>query len=291
MKRPHLPNITVAQLQYLVAAVDAETWSEAASRLGVSQSALSQGLAELQRRLGLEVFERHGRRRVPLPHAQPVIDHARRVLAQTADLIDWSDSVRAGAGGRLRVGMIDAAAVDHFGETLRSYRQHHQELDFHLTVAPSSQLVTSLVRGDLDLAVCVEPEHADVATVPLLVEPLLAYAPPGSRTVEPHDWGPWVTFPAGSVTRDLIGRALREQGADFTVVAESHQPEVLREMVRLGMGWTVLPQIQAERPPGPLRPVHDEPLLHRRLVGARRRQALHNPAATHLLEELRAAAG
>ena len=54
-----LPNITVAQLQYLVAAVDAETWSEAATRLDVSQSALSQGLAELQRRVGIELFDRH----------------------------------------------------------------------------------------------------------------------------------------------------------------------------------------------------------------------------------------
>jgi DNA-binding transcriptional LysR family regulator len=289
MDRPHLPNVTVAQLQYLVAAVDADTWSEAAQRLGVSQSAMSQGLAELQRRLGLEVFERDGRRRVLLPHAQPVVEHARRVLAQTADLVDWSESVRAGEGGRVRVGMIDAAAVDHFGETLRSYRERNPGLDLHLTVAPSSQLVTALVRGDLDLAVCVEPDHPDVETRPLLLEPLLAYAPPGTGSTQPAGWGPWVTFPTGSVTRDLIGRALRQQGTDFTVVAESHQPEVLREMVRLGMGWTVLPQIQAERPPGPLRPMDDEPLLYRQLVGARRRHALPNPAATQLLKELRAA--
>jgi len=57
-----LLNLTVQQLAYLVAVADHETFSEAASSLGVTTSALSQGLAELERRLGLSLFERQGRR-------------------------------------------------------------------------------------------------------------------------------------------------------------------------------------------------------------------------------------
>ena len=45
---------------------------------------------------------------------------------------------------------------------------------------------------------------------------------------------------------------LRRLGAPLDVVAESHQPEVLREMVRLGTGWTVLPVSQAEYGDRPL---------------------------------------
>jgi DNA-binding transcriptional LysR family regulator len=52
-------------------------------------------------------------------------------------------------------------------------------------------------------------------------------------------------FPTGSHTRALIERELRSRGARVEVVAESHQPEVLREMARLGVGWTVLPDVQA----------------------------------------------
>ena len=44
-----LPNLTVQQLDYLVAVVDAPTWADAAARLGVTPSALSQGLAEFER--------------------------------------------------------------------------------------------------------------------------------------------------------------------------------------------------------------------------------------------------
>ena len=290
VNRPSLPNVTVAQLEYLVAAVEFSTWSEAARELGVSQSALSQGLAELQRRLGLELFERRGRRRVATAVAEPVIAHARRVIAQTSDLARWSRTVQSGTAGRMRIGMIDAAAIEHFGTTLRTFRDEHPELEIHLMVAPSSQLVGALARGDIDLAVCVEPDHLDIIAEPLLREPLHVYAPPDSPATEEQSWGPWVTFPLGSLTRELIGTALGDRGIDFTVVAESHQPEVLREMVQLSMGWTVLPSIQAERGDRPLSPVNTTPLLHRTLVTATRRSAVPNPAAEILSGALRDAA-
>ena len=281
-----LPDISMTQLQYLVAVQESPTWASAAAALGVSQSALSQGLAELQRRLGIELFSWNGRRRVPASSTEEVTEHARRILALTSDLSGWSDRIRAGSAGKLRVGMIDAAAVDHFGETLRSFREDRPQLDLHVTVGPSSQLLQGLTSGDLDLSICVSPQDSKFSSVPLLEEDLYVYAPPGARPSGPQEWGPWVTFPTGSLTRDLIGEALRSTGSTFSVVAESNQPEVLSEMVLIGMGWTVLPRIQAERPPASLTPVQKTPLLKRSLVAATRDSNLVNPAASELVSAL-----
>jgi len=281
-----LPDISMTQLQYLVAVQESPTWASAAAALGVSQSALSQGLAELQRRLGIELFSWNGRRRVPASSTEEVTEHARRILALTSDLSGWSDRIRAGSAGKLRVGMIDAAAVDHFGETLRSFREDRPQLDLHVTVGPSSQLLQGLTSGDLDLSICVSPQGSNFSSVPLLEEDLYVYAPPGARPSGPQEWGPWVTFPTGSLTRDLIGEALRSTGSTFSVVAESNQPEVLSEMVLIGMGWTVLPRIQAERPPASLTPVQKTPLLKRSLVAATRDSNLVNPAASELVSAL-----
>ena len=281
-----LPDISMTQLQYLVAVQESPTWASAAAALGVSQSALSQGLAELQRRLGIELFSWNGRRRVPASSTEEVTEHARRILALTSDLSGWSDRIRAGSAGKLRVGMIDAAAVDHFGETLRSFREDRPQLDLHVTVGPSSQLLQGLTSGDLDLSICVSPQDSNFSSVPLLEEDLYVYAPPGARPSGPQEWGPWVTFLTGSLTRDLIGEALRSTGSTFSVVAESNQPEVLSEMVLIGMGWTVLPRIQAERPPASLTPVQKTPLLKRSLVAATRDSNLVNPAASELVSAL-----
>lgn len=298
-----LINVSTQQLEYLVRVADAPTWADAAMDLGISPSALSQGLSQLERRVGMPLFDRDGRRRVLRPTAGPVLDYARGVVADTLDLGRWTESVRRGAAGDLRVGMIDLAAVVHFGPTLRRFSQERPDVGLHLAVGPSADLCEQLLAGDLALAVIVEPHDntGDLALTPLLEDELAVYAPAvhrsgadesGDLTGEPPvaDWGPWVTFPATSHTRALVGRRLGELGAAFDVVAESHQPEVLRGMVALGMGWTVLPVLQAEAEPNPLRRAMAEPLLTRRLVAARRHGAAADPVADALLEHLVAAA-
>lgn len=286
-----LPDLSIRQLEYLVAVSVAPTWALAAEQVGVTPSALSQGLAELERRIGVELFDRDGRRRRLRPSAQPVLEHANRVLALTGDLVHWAEQLRDATTGRVRVGMIDAAAVLHFPEVLRRFRERHAEVDLRLTVAPSSALIGMLVAGELDLVVCVEPANGPpgIEFADLMPDELFVYSPDLTAPGPPERWGPWVLFPRDSHTRHLIVEALRERGATVEVVAESHQPEVLREMVHLGMGWTVLPGAQAEHGERPL--VAGAPLATRRLVLARRRGSVTDPAADVLAADLRAATG
>ena len=160
--------------------------------------------------------------------------------------------------------MIDAAAVVHLPDLLRRFRTDHPDVDLRLRVAPSAELLDLLVAGELDLVVCVDPPTpvSGIDTAPLLTEDLAVYGPPGNPNGPPATWGPWVLFPAGSHTRALVVDELRRLGAPIDVIAESHQPDVLREMVQLGVGWTVLPTSQAES--------GDRPLHRRRKLTSRR---------------------
>jgi DNA-binding transcriptional LysR family regulator len=289
--RPVLPDVSIRQLEYLVAVAESPTWAIAAERVGVSPSALSQGLAELERRIGVELFDRVGRRRVLRDGAEPVLRHARRVLGLTTDLADWAARVRSGTSGRIRLGMIDAAATVHHAHVLHAFRRERGDIDLRLTVAPSSELLDQVVAGRLDLAVIVEPPlpAPGIGTLPLLDEELAVYGPTDRPDGGPSTWGPWVLFPEGSHTRDLIAEALVRLGADVEVVAESHQPDVLAEMVRLGLGWTVLPSAQAEHGDRPLR--RRTTLTSRRLVVASRSGSVSAPALDDLVDRLRDDAG
>jgi DNA-binding transcriptional LysR family regulator len=286
---PTLPNLTVQQLEYLVAVSRSRTWAEAAAELGVSPSALSQGLAELERRVGVTLFERDGRRRVIAASAHEVLAHAEAVVSRTRDLARWAAGMREGSLGQVRVGMIDAAALHHCAEALRHFRRDHPLVDLRLTVAPSGPLLDDLRRAALDLVVCVAPPRAvaGIATTALVDEPLRAYAPPGTDpTTPPTEWGPWVTFPEGSHSREIISTGLAALGVPFEVVAQSHQPDVLREMVGLGIGWTVLPVAQAESGPEPLTPMRVRPVAARYLVVARRQDADVSPTTERLARAL-----
>lgn len=274
-----LPNLTIQQLQYLVAVADSPTWATAASELGVTPSALSQGLAELERRIDFPLFQRDGRRRVLAPLGSEVLAYAHGVLTQTRDLERWLNDARSGRVSPLRVGMIDAAALGHWRELLQSFRSDQPETTLHLSVAPSGELLEQLNRNQIDLAVIVAPPEIPPGLdwTELRTDPLAIYAPPGTPIGHPSEWGPWVSFPTTSHTRHLIEAELVRLGVRFDVVSESHQPEVLREMVRLGMGWTVLPVIQAETTPNPLVPAQAKPVVTRKLIAAHRQGALPHP--------------
>ncbi len=313
---PTLLNVTTHQLQYLATMGRVDTLSQAAAELGISTSALSQALSELERRVGLSLFERRGRARTLNERGREMLVHAEHVLGATRDLTIWATDAAEGRRGAIRLGLIDIAAVGYFPSTLLRFRADRPDVELHLTVAPSGPLVEQLADGRLDLAVIVEPAtpsgsgrpgspagrpatedrdatgmdvpgQPDLVAVELLVEELAVYAPPGRRVpLAPDRWGPWVTFPPSSHTRQLVAAAVRATGADFRVEAESHQPEVLRQLVNLGLGWTVLPVLQAEAEPNPLVRARRAPLLTRRLVLVRRRSTPVDPVGAELIERL-----
>ncbi|HVT75768.1 MAG TPA: LysR family transcriptional regulator [Acidimicrobiales bacterium] len=277
-----LPNLSVQQLEYFVAVHEAPTWGDAAAAVGVTPSALSQGLAELERRLGVVLFERDGRRRVPTAAAATVLDHAHAVLARTQDLARGAQRRRAGTAGAVRVGMIDAAATIHCAAGLAAFRAERPDVDVRLQVSPSGALLRDLTAARLDVVVCVAPADVPegVTVAPLLDEDLAVYAPVDAA---PRAWGPWVTYPVGSQTRALIDDALRRAGRPVTIVAESHQPEVLAQMVALGLGWSVLPVAQVQRSGVELRRVGRDAFVRRSLVVARRADGPADPAVEALV--------
>ncbi|MEM9563451.1 MAG: LysR family transcriptional regulator [Actinomycetota bacterium] len=313
---PNLLNVTTNQLQYLATMGRVDTLSQAAAELGISTSALSQALSELERRVGLSLFERRGRARTLNDRGREMLVHAEHILGATRDLTIWATDAIEGRRGAIRLGLIDIAAVGYFPSTLLRFRADRPDVELHLTVAPSGPLVEQLADGRLDLAVIVEPTtpggagqpgeptgrpttdgleatgmdvpgQPDLVAVELLVEELAVYAPPGHRVRRtPDQWGPWVTFPPSSHTRQLIAAAVRALGAEFRVEAESHQPEVLRQLVNLGLGWTVLPVLQAEAEPNPLVRARRTPVLSRRLVLVRRRSTPVDPVGAELIERL-----
>ena len=269
--RRSLPDISIRQLEYLVAVADSPSWAAAAGEIGVSPSALSQGLAELERRVGIQLFESVGRRRKLRATVTPVLDHARHVVALTRDVVSWADRLRLADTGRVSLGMIDVAAVVHFPDVLRGFRSEHGGVDLRLTVAPSRSLLDDLQRGTLDVVVCVEPPQpmTGIEFVPLLIEPMIVYGPPGVPIDGPSTWGPWVLFPEASHSRRLVIDRLRELGASTEVA---------------GLGWTVLPRSQGESERGEL--AVGEQILERQLVVAQRAGAVTDPAVDELARRL-----
>lgn len=264
-------NLHMQQLAYLQAVERHGSQTEAARRLGVTQPALSQSLAQLERRLGAPLLERAGRGRRLTEAGGEVARFASDVLGRAAELREWLRQHEAGAGGVLRVGMIDAASLYVLPETVRAFREASPGVEVRLVVDRSGVLLERLARFELDIAFVVGPPPEGYRSTEVLREPLYVYAPPGSE--EPPEQGDWALYPQGRRTRLLIDEGLALRGLRPRVTLESDNPAVLGQMVALGLCWSVLPAEIAEAGTPSLRPQRRELVAERTLLAVRRAQA------------------
>jgi DNA-binding transcriptional LysR family regulator len=276
-------NVHLQQLAYLREVARRGSIAAAAEALHVSQPALSQALGELGRRLNVALFERAGRGRRLTPAGAEVVRYAEETLSGAEALARRLEQLGTGEGGPLRVGMIDAASLYVLPEVVRAFREGYPAVDLKLVVDTSEALIGRLRDFDLDLAFVVGPVEApDLRAVEVLREPLHIYAPPD----EPGDArsARWVLYPAGSRTRRIIDAAFAREGIAPSVALESSNPAVLRQMVALGLGWSVLPPAIAEATVGPAAPRRCELLAERPLHAAHRRERPPNPRVEAFLD-------
>lgn len=277
-------NLHLQQLNYLRCVADSPTLSAAAAQLSISQPALSQALDEIERRLGLTLFERVGRRRVLNQDGRAVADFASEILGRSEHFAAQLLRRREGDAGVLRVGAIDAGSLYILPEALRRFRRAAPGVDLRLIVGTSAELEDALLRHELDLAFVIGDAHPDerLRRDPLLEEQLFLYGPPGKRAPGAND--DWVLYPGRSHTREQIDRELAAHGWTPRVRLESSNPQVLRQMVSLGFGWSVLPRAVAESGSQPLKPARVKPVARRNIVVSRRAAAGEDARAGKFLE-------
>lgn len=265
---PLVPSIQLQQLAYLREVGRSGSLTEAAGRLGLSQPALSQSLTDLERRVGVPLFERSGRRRVLTEAGREAVLAAAEVLDRLDALRDRIEAGARGEAGTLRVGMIDAASLYLLPEAIRAYHEAHPSVDLRLVVDTSEELLRRLRGFDLDVAFVVGPPDDDLSAVAIVEEELHLYRSAASP-LEARD-AEWALYPAASRTRQLIEEALAREGIRPRVTLESANPEILRQMVALGLAWSVLPAAVAESGRAVLVRAREAALVSRTLVAVRR---------------------
>src|SRR6478736_1692281 len=132
---------------YVVAVVDHGTFTAAAASIPVSQPALSQAIASLERELGTELFHRIGRQVVLTPAGEAFVDPARRML-RDAEVARAAVSDVAGlTSGRLDVVALPTLVVEPLVVLVGRFRKQHPGVLVRITEPEDADGVATLVRS------------------------------------------------------------------------------------------------------------------------------------------------
>jgi DNA-binding transcriptional LysR family regulator len=290
----------VRQLEYVVAVAEEGSFTRAAQRCHVAQSALSHQVARLEAELGTRLFERTSRSVRVSEAGRTLLPHAVRVLRDMADARAALDGLDRIIRGRLRVGLTQTASrtldlIALIGEVHRRY----PEIVLTTATGPGDELVQAVREGDLDVALAAltaegPPPEVTFSTL-VEAEPLVAVVPMSHplarrRQVRLSELAgaEFVEFRSGTTLRELVDTAFAEAGIERVSNFEVGQIADVVQYVGNGLGIAIVPSAFAH--PGPAGgppPVHVLRLIDptlRLTIGAYRRDGRAAPITDAFLE-------
>ena len=239
------------QLRYFATLAAELHFGRAAKRLALTQPPLSQAILNLERELGVRLFERT-RRQVALTHAgKAFLVEARRTLESADRAVEQARGAARGEVGRLAVGFLANTAYTLLPLVLRDFARGFPGVALDLRELTIPQQLEALRRENIDVGLLRPPvADAEIVADTILEEPFVLALPAGHALaalkrvpLQRLAGESFVMFPrtAGFVFHDLImGFCLR---AGFTprVAQEVNQTHAVLGLVSAGIGVALVP--------------------------------------------------
>jgi DNA-binding transcriptional LysR family regulator len=245
--------VELRQLEYFVAVAHERSFTLAARRLHVVQSAVSAAIASLERDLKVTLFERSAQRVVLTEAGTALLPEALAVMDAVQGARDVVDELGAGMRGSVRVGLLPGLGLVDLPAAAGEFRRRYPNVELQLRVEPegSAGVVAGLHNGDIDvglLGVGAGSVPRELAAWELLRVPQVLAVPTGHRlarrrsiTLPELADEAFVDFPPGFGTRTLIDRKFEAAGIGRHVVVEALGIENGVQFVRHGVGLGILP--------------------------------------------------
>ncbi|MFK0291221.1 LysR family transcriptional regulator [Streptomyces sp. NPDC090442] len=262
------------QLRTFLAVAQTLSFTQAAHRLGLRQSTVSQHVRRLEEAAGRRLFVRDTHAVDLTEDGEAMLGFARTILEANERAAGFFAGTRL--RGRLRFGASEDFVLTRLPEVLEGFRRDHPEVDLELTVELSGTLHELLAAGRLDLVLA--KRRPEEPRGQLVWRDRLVWVGGERLRLDPQRPVPLVVFPPPAVTRARALEALEEQGRQWRIVCTSGSLNGLIAATRAGLG--VMAHTRGLIPPGLVRiPSRaglpelggvDFVLLHGRRVGAAR---------------------
>ncbi len=277
---------TLRQFEVFLAVAKAGSFRAAAEAMHLSQPALSQHVAEMERELGTRLFDRLGRK-VALTEAGRVLeDHAHRLFASLASAREAVADLSGLKRGSLVLGASTTPGIYVLPGIIAAFQQRYPGVALSLRIANSALIEEQIRRNELDLGVVGgHPLRLGEECVAAgLLDELVLIVPPSHpwarrREIQPSllEAERLLVREEGSATRQVTERALQRAGGHIKASMELGHTEAIKQAVMAGLGiaFVSIHAIRGEVAVGRLRAV--------RLKGLRIQRhfhIIHNEART-----------
>ena len=287
--------MNLQHLRYFLAVARTGGFTQAAREMHVTQPTVSSGVSELERNLGVQLFNRDSRHVALTSEGRLLMSYAIQVedlLEEAGERLERRD-LEPGEG--FQFGAIDAAVIYLLPEILKEYMRSYPGVALKTQVDPSRYLVEDLLMNRSEFALIHLPyAHPKIDTVSIYRDEMPLVVGAGHRFAQRSvvDLAevveePLILFHADSVSRKVVDEKLAEAGLELGAVMELRSPEAMRKLVEAGVGISFLPQLAVRESleSGALQKVGVHGVAFEREIGVAWRRGRYFGQAVRLLLE------
>ena len=236
------------QLRYFTAIAEFGSFSEAAARLHIAQSALSRHTSTLEEELGVTLFKRHPRGVILTSSGTLLLSRSRKILAELEEARAEVMAQATLPSGDAVIGTTSTTSRILYGPLAARFARDYPHVRLKFVEGVPYLLLEGLDTGSIDIAVMVDPEPRES----LVLEPLVteqeylisapkANLPSDNCTVENLAGLPLILLPRPAGSRIKLDRMAANAGMTLDVTHEVANVDVVRDFVERGLGYGILP--------------------------------------------------
>lgn len=244
MERP-----TIRQLSYALALAETRHFGRAAESQFVSQPGLSSQIQELERRLGVTLFERTSKKVELTTAGEEFVQRAQRILADVDDLVAATNVDPNLLRGPLRVAAIPTMAPYLLPSLVRTAIELWPDVELSLHEMQTNTMVRAIANGEIDIGLLAMPVDVGKLSVRDIGDEQFALITPDNHdlagsdpiAVESVESQPLVLLEEGHCLRDHAIAACKFADESQRNIVETASMSTLTQMVAGGLGVTFLP--------------------------------------------------
>ena len=232
--------------------VDLESFSLAAERNFITQSAVSQQIRALEEKFKRRLLERvRGRREIKLTPAGDVFyQESKKVLTAYDQLQENLRGVVGKIGGTVKVATVYSVGIHELPAKVREFMTKFPAAKIDLEYSRTTRVVRDVLNGTVELGILAFPEpRRGIVITPMPDDRLVLIAPPDHRFAERKkvkvtdlDGEAFVLFERDVPTRKAMDKIFKTNAVEVKKVAEFDNIETIKRAVEVGFGLAIVPE-------------------------------------------------
>lgn len=242
-----MPHVTLRQIRIFDCVSRYQSHTRAAEKLHMTQPAVSMQMKQLEKNLGIELFERHGKSLALSTVGQELREYSSQIINSFDNFLEFAEKVKGHETGHLTISV--ATTANHFStRILSAFSKKYPEVTISLDVTNRQKILQQLENYEPDLVIMGEPPKGHgLQSEQFMPNPLVIIAPPdhplaGKKNISitALNTEKFVVRENGSGTREAIERIFREKNIDCNTTLEMNSNEAIKHSVAAGFGLGVV---------------------------------------------------